>query len=514
MALWFPFLPADRLKIAARPASPAPPEPPLAFAEKVKGAMRLAAVNRVARRLGLVPGLTLADARARVPDLAVRDFDPDADARWLDRLVQGCARYTPMAAAAPPDALILDITGCAHLFGGEAALEADAMARLKRLGMTVRPARANTAEAAHALARWGDGETNDEVAAIRRLPVIALGLDPEGELGLRRAGLKTVDAVAKRPRAAIAARFGKAAVTALERLLGETRGPLSPRLPLGAIHAERRFPEPVARTEYALGILGELAHEAAEELRQRNRGGRRFEAVFFRSDGLAQRIAIEFGRPVRDPEAVMRLFDERIESLGDPLDPGFGFDAIRLLVLGEEVQNPSQIALDGGEIDENEVAALIDRLSIRIGRGNLMRFEPRDTHIPEAAQRLVPAIAGGQSDSKADGWPQPEPGEPPRRPLQLFDPPEPVAVIAEVPDGPPWRFQWRGKQHEVIGFEGPERIASEWWRSPGDPLGEKRLTRDYYRVEDSEGRRYWLFRHGLYGQEKADPGWYLHGLFA
>jgi protein ImuB len=472
--------------------------------------MRLAAVNAVARRLGLVPGLTLADARARVPDLAVRDFDPDADARWLERLAQGCARYTPMAAAAPPDALILDITGCAHLFGGEAALAADALARLERLGMAARPARAGTAEAAHALARWSEEQANDEAGAIHRLPVIALGLDPEGELGLRRAGLKTVGAVAKRPRAAIAARFGKGAATALERLLGETRGPLSPRLPFGAIHAERRFPEPVARTEYALGILGELAREAAEELRQRNRGGRRFEAVFFRSDGLAQRIAIEFGRPVRDPEAVMRLFSERLDSLGDPLDPGFGFDAIRLSALGEEVQTPSQIALDGGEVDESAVAALIDRLSVRIGREKLLRFEPCDTHIPEASQRLVPAIAGG----KAERWPPPEAGEPPRRPLQLFDPPEPVAVIAEVPDGPPWRFQWRGKQHEVTGFEGPERIASEWWRSPGDPLGEKRLTRDYYRIEDAQGRRYWLFRHGLYGQERGDPGWYLHGLFA
>ncbi|MCA1748557.1 MAG: DNA polymerase Y family protein, partial [Sphingomonadales bacterium] len=320
--------------------SPAPADPPRAFTEKVKGAMRLAAIDETARRLGLVPGLSLADARAQLPDLEVEEHDPEADRRWLDRLCDGCARYTPMAAASPPDALVLDIAGCAHLFGGEAALAEDAVARLRAIGMRVRAARAATAEGALALARHGKGAVEDETDAIRRLPVAALELDAESDLGLRRAGLKTVGAVADRPRPAIAARFGKQAVTALARLLGEERGPLAPRLPLGTVHAERRFPEPVARTEYALEILGELAREAEEALRQRGKGGRRFSALFFRSDGLAQKLAIEFGRPVRDPAAVMRLFGEKLDSLGDPLDPGFGFDAIRLSVGGEEELAP------------------------------------------------------------------------------------------------------------------------------------------------------------------------------
>jgi protein ImuB len=514
LALHFPFLPADRLRIAARRSSPALPENlstgPLAFVEKVKGAMRLAAVNPVARQLGLFPGLPLAEARVSVPDLVVHEHDPDADAHWLDRLVEACVRYTPMAAAVPPDAIVLDIAGCAHLFGGEAALTADAERRLGRIGMHLRHARAASAEAAHALARWGDCNTEDEDTAIRRLPVLALGLDPEGEQGLRRAGLKTVGDVAERPRAVIAARFGEAAMRALERLLGEARGPIAARFVPGAIHAERRFAEPVARTDYTLGVLAELAAEVTEKLRERGRGGRRFGATFFRSDGLAQKLAVELGRPMRDPGAIMRLFRERLDTLDDPLDPGFGFDAIRLSVLTEEELAPAQSGFERDEAEESEVAALIDRLSVRLGRNNLRRALPRDTHIPEASQRLVPAIEAGETAH----WPRPEPGEPPARPLCLFDPPEPVAVIAEVPDGPPWRFVWRGKRHEVTCFEGPERIASEWWHSPRDPLGERRLTRDYYRVEDVEGRRYWLFRHGLYGQEKADPGWYLHGLFA
>ena len=103
----------------------------------------------------------------------------------------------------------------------------------------------------------------------------------------------------------------------------------------------------------------------------------------------------------------------------------------------------------------------------------------------------------------------PEPGEPPTRPFHLFDPPQPIEVIAEVPDGPPHQFRWRRATHAVRRYEGPERIAAEWWRRR-DNGG---LTRDYYRVEDVHGRRYWLFRHGLY-DEKPDPRWYIHGVFA
>lgn len=474
--------------------------------------MRLAAVDRIAHRLGLAPGMTLADARAIVPDLVVHDHDARADARWLDRLVEGCARYTPMAKAVPPDGLILDITGCAHLFGGEAALRDDAAMRLDRLGMAQRIAMAATAEAALALARYGRAKDGaDESQAIRALPVAALGLPPESTLGLRRAGLKNIGAVADRSRASIAARFGAVAVSALARLLGEERGPLAPHIATPPVHIDRRFPEPIARTEYALSMLDEMAAEAGERLAERGSGARRFVATFFRSDGLAQQLGVELGRPVRDAAAVMRLFRERIDRLDDPLDPGFGYDAMRLSVGGEQALRDTQPGLEREAAAESELAALIDRLSIRFGRDRLRRCLPRDTHIPEARQHCVAAFEDG---GKATVWPAPEPGEPPLRPMQLFDPPERVTVIAEVPDGPPWRFVWRGTPHDIARFEGPERIAALWWTRPRDPLGERRRTRDYYRVEDVAGRRYWLFRHGLYGREAAMPGWYLHGLFA
>jgi protein ImuB len=483
---------------------------PLAFVEKVKGAMRIKAVDRTARALGLGPGLALADARARVPDLVVQDHDAGADANWLDRLAARCARFTPMVAVDPPDGLLLDVTGCAHLFGDEENLTGEIAAWLGKLGMTMRSARAATAEAAHALARFHNGAVSDERMAVRHLPVAALELDSESDLGLRRAGLKTVGMVADRPRAAIAARFGAASVLALERLLGEAEGPLNPRYSEPPLILERRFAEPIANTEYALRTVRALMEEAAGHLTKRDLGGCAFEAAFFRSDGLVQRLQIETGLPTRDIDAVIRLFEERIEALNDPLDPGFGFDSVRLSVPKTEALRPSQTHLEGEKTGDSDIAALVDRLSVRLGRHRVQRLQPYDTHIPEKDQIALPSVEASGNTV----WSIPGAGEPPARPLHLFDPPERITVLAEVPDGPPHRFNWRRKSYDITRYEGPERIASEWWQSKRDPLGEGRLTRDYYRIEDGSGHRYWVFRHGLYGCEKSEPDWYLHGLFA
>jgi protein ImuB len=501
LALWFPFLPADRIR--RQPGCCLAPDSPLAFTQKVKGALRLSAVDGQARALGLEPGMALADARARVPELMAVDRDAAADRAWLDRLADGCLRYTPMVAVASPDGLVLNVTGCTHLFDGEEGLLADAGRRLGKLGMTHVAAFADSASAAHALARY-------RVAGVKRLPVAALDLDPDAIQGLLRAGLKTVGDMAARPMAGIAARFGGQAVTALRGLLGEAGQPIVPRVPPAPIHAERRFAEPVARTEHALKVLGELAVEAARQLELVQAGGRRFEALFFRSDGLVRPLTIETSRPTRDPALVIRLMGERIEGLSDPIDPGFGFDLIRLSVPRIEPLALAQLQLEGGAVREVEVAALIDRLSTRLGRGRVRRFRAVDTHIPEQMQLALPAVEWAMS---AAAWPRPAAGEPPLRPLHLFDPPQIIDVIAEVPDGPPHRFRWRRTFHEVRRFEGPERIAGEWWKRRDGAVDRPGLTRDYYRIEDSRGRRFWIFRHGLY-EEKSSPAWYLHGLFA
>ncbi|MEJ7932722.1 DNA polymerase Y family protein [Sphingobium sp. AN558] len=513
LALWFPFLPIDRLR-ATRPDTQAADTGPAVVVETERGAMRLATLDAAALAIGLTPGMTLADARAREPGLAVFEADPHADQDWLERLCDGCARYSPGVAIDPPHGLMLDISGCGHLWGGDEALAVAAVDRLERHGMRVRHAIAGTPEAAHALARFPSGPAPDEDAAVRRLPVEALRLEPESAQALRRAGLRTLGDLAARPASALAARFGEEAVDALHALLGLGHRPLSPRRPRPAIRVERRFAEPMGSTAHALKILEEMAAQAGERLAERAQGGRRFEALFFRSDGLAFPLRVETSLPVRDAPAIMRLFREKIDGLSDPLDPGFGFDMMRLTVAAADPLVPTQLALEGGEARKQEsVAALVDRLSIRAGRAGVQRLVPRDSHIPEQAQLALPAI---ESRAPAIWTSRSEPGNPPLRPLHLFDPPQPIEVVALAPDGPPHRFRWRRTLHEVSRYEGPERIAPEWWLAKGGEIAGDSVgrTRDYYRVEDARGRRYWIFRHGIQGMEAAHPGWYMHGLFA
>ena len=471
---------------------------PVVFVEKLNNAMRLTALSQGAIALGLTPDLTLADARARVPELVALDRDHQAEARLLARIVAGCVRYTPMVAAEPPDGAILDISGCAHGFGGEAGLEADLVRRLKASGITALCALGDTPEQARALARFGHKTGN-----LLSLPVEALEADPAVTLALRRAGLKTIGDLARRPRKMLAARFGDLAIR-LGRLLGEQDRHISPERPLPPIFALRRFAEPIARVEDALACLEELGHEAAQSLLERHEGGRRFVARFFRSDGAILPLEVATGHPTRDPALLIRLFRERLDALSDPIDPGFGFDMIRLDIGQCETLVARQDDHLAPSRHAEDLAELIDRLSVRLGARRVHRVRPENTHIPECAATVC-------APSNAPIWePAPE-SEPPIRPLRLFDPPQPVgAVISEVPDGPPMRFTWRGKSYAVIRWEGPERIAAEWWRRR-DRGGK---PRDYYRVEDAAGHRFWLFRHGLHESGGPPPDWYLHGLFA
>lgn len=485
--------------------------------------MRIVATNDVALSLGITPGMMLADARARVPDLQTTDHDPQADGALLGWLAEGCDRYTPSVALDPPDGLILDITGCAHIWDGEDGLVADLAGWLVHAGLTIRIALAETPDKARALARHG-GESiragrgvppdmlNEERSRWRpALPVAALDLTGEAEAALRRSGLYTIDDLACRPRAPLAARFGTDVTTRLARILGEEDVRITPLRPEPAISLTHRFAEPAARTVHLLATIELLAEDAAELLRERHAGGRAFGVTFFRSDGAIHRLQIGTGQPTRDPALLMRLFRERIDTLADPLDPGFGYDLIRFDVSATETLAPDQTSFAEGSDRSSHVQMLLDRLGVRLGHERVRRFAFGNSHIPECSSFTMPAHAPPLPLSASVV----APGEPPARPLHLFDPPQRVDVIAEVPDGPPRRFRWRRTLHEVVAHEGPERIATEWWkRKDGYRAGGGGLTRDYYRVEDSEGRRFWLFRHGLYGLEKPSPDWYLHGAFA
>ena len=454
--------------------------------------MRIMAVDAVALEQGITPGLMLANARALVPDLMVIDHDPAADHALLIALADDCDRFTPMVALDPPQGLILDLTGCDHLRGGQKALTAAIGARFSDL--TLHLACAETPDKARALARYG---------AI--LPVAALDLGDDHHTALKRAGLGLVDDLAARPRAPLAARFGQAMTSKLARVLGEEDRRVTPRRPPPALFVIRRFAEPIATSAAAIAVVTDMARDAETALREQGQGGRRFIISLYRSDGDTRRLTVETGAPTRDPALLIRLLDERIDTLNDPLDPGFGYDAIRLDVPVTEPLGPAQIGMAGELADNGQLGGLIDRLSTRLGASRVQRLAGGNSHIPELAGFTLAARA----PALPFPWEKAEPGEPPARPLHLFDPPQRIDVIAQVPDGPPRRFRWQRETREVVRYEGPERIAAEWWKR----RDMKGLTRDYFRIEDQNGHRYWLFRHGLYGAEKPHPDWYLHGLF-
>jgi len=488
----------------------APDPRPLVITGRQGNVERLTAVDLAAARLGLKPGLALVEARARYPDLAVVAEHPADDRRLLDAIADWCQRYTPLLAVDPPDGLLLDIAGCAHLYGGEENLLADVLARFERFGFAARAAIASTIGAAFALARFGPAgilAPGAERTALAPLPIAALRLPEQTIAALRRVGLKRIGEILDLPRAPLAARFGDDVLRQLARALGEEREPLTPILPVAAYVAEQPFAEPIAREDDVMRVIARLAARLKSMLERRGEGARRIELALFRTDDAVRRIVVSTSRPVRDPDDVRALYVERLASLADALDPGFGFDLARLSVLAADSCPPEQIGL-GERVDDADLDRLIDRLSARLGARRVTRLIANDSHIPELAAGSVPAQA---SLARENGWAAfrrfRASVELSPRPLRLLTKPEPIEAIATVPDGPPVRFRWRRALHEVVAADGPERIEGAWWSEEGGP------ARDYFRVEDKAGLRFWLFRAGLY-RSTAQPQWFLHGTFA
>jgi protein ImuB len=529
LSLWLPRLPIDRIKrvkilsneavTGSREESASNPvnEPSIVVARQ-NNALQIFALDDAAAHLGLATGLPLANARAICPEVQVYDADEAADAAALNAIADWCDRLTPLVALDPLYGLFLDITGCAHLFGGEAAMMNLVCGVLTAQGFAVSAAIAGTAVCARTLTRHVHGRIvrdGEEAGAVRPLPLPALGADAAVVTGLRRAGLKTIGEVADRGRHEITARFGAGFTTLLEQALGQGDAPISPRQPLPDYIVEKRFAEPVATEAVISATLSGLAVRLIEAMAKQGKGARRLEARFFRTDGAVRTITVDTGQAVTRGEVIDRLFRERLEALSDPLDPGFGFDLIRLSASHTEIVVQQQRDLDANVHDNDELAALIDRIAARIGGKRVVVHLPQDTHIPERAVLAAPAQYHLAAATQAV-WPARVVGEPPLRPLRLFERPEQIKVIAEVPDGPPARFVWRRAAHAVIRAEGPERVAMEWWRA-----GSAVLTRDYFRVEDEEGLRFWLYRNGLYDREIEQqegkvvaPNWFMHGLFA
>jgi len=516
LSVWLRRLSTDRIeRLLPAPADGPRTESPRVVVATIAQAQRIVALNDAAARLRLKSDMALADARAMYPSLPVFEADFEADRRLLEAIADWCDRYTPLVGLDPPDGLFLDISGCAHLFNGEAALARDLLIRLRRQGFAARVAVADTPGAAWAVARYGEqgivpkGETE---AAVLPLPTAALRIDADTVADLKTSGLVRIQDIACRPRAPFTARFGKGLLLRLDQALGRNEESIRPRLPVPVAMAEQRFAEPIAREEDVLGTVEYLARQLATVLERRGEGGRLFQLALFRADGKVHRLEFGTGAPLREPARVRRLFEERLAVLADACDPGFGYDMVRLSALVAERCDPVQSGLASADHAE-EIGHLIDRLGARFGLRRITRLVPQDTHIPEYAVAAVPAHAPASLRTPkpvTDDWPQDSLS--PTRPLRLFEWPERIEAVAQVPDGPPARFDWRHVTHHVVKVEGPERIAMEWWR---DDRGNK-LTRDYFRIESDDGMRAWLYREGLFGEVRAPktPQWFLHGLFA
>jgi len=526
-------LPTDRLRRLANGVHKIDTkDAPLVVAGRASNALYVYALNRSARRLGLYRGQPLANARAMIEGLAVVPADEKADLALLENIADWCDRFTPLAATDPPDGLFLDITGVAHLFGSEAAMLNHMREKIAAQGFTVQAAIAGTSLAARALARYANGTIalpGEEAINLAPLPIAALDCGEDKLRALKRAGLKTIAQVADRGRAELAARLGAGFLTRLNVMLGAEEKPMTPRRPLPDLRAEQRFAEPVVTQEIISKSLHTLAIALSEILEREGQGLRLLEAVFFRADGKVDRIAIKTGAPLRNPDVMLRLLNQRLDALADPLDAGFGFDLIRLQACLAEKTHAAEASFDSNENARWQIAFLLDRLSARFGEHRVQRFVSQDTHIPEAQSVAIPA-----QDRDFDGvWTAKRRDiDPPLRPLRLLQKPEEIhSVMASVPDGPPAFFQWRQCRHDVIRAEGPERIALEWWKENLHqrlvPSSEQKRriklgvaakpvppSRDYFRIETRQGLRFWLYRDGQYRHNGLAPRWYMHGVFA
>ncbi len=468
---------------------------------------RLSAVSLEAAELGLSVGQKATDALALVPELATAEAEPEADAAALSALVDWCVRFSPAVAPDPPDGLFLDITGVDHLWGGEAAMLADLQGRLAANGLPFRCAIADTPGAAWALVHFGSdriiASPGGQGPLLAVLPPAALRLPAETAAQIERLGLRRLGQIIDIPRAPFGRRFGQAALARLDQALGREREALVFRRPPTPWFARLAFAEPISAPEDMARVTADVAARLCARLDAESHGARRFELCFHRLDGKAMPLSIGLSLPGRDPVRIARLFAPRLETI----DPGFGVEVVTLAAHAVEATSGRQARLDSGRNPtlEEGLAPLVDRLTNRLGPERVWRAAPVESHVPErAGGRVRPFAPAGE----ARPW---NPEIP--RPTRLFRRPEPVEdVMALTPDDPPTQFRWRGQLHRVRRAEGPERIGEEWWKGPIEAVRTDHL-RDYYRVEDAEGGRFWLYRAGLYGDPDAPPKWWMHGLF-
>ena len=448
--------------------------------------------------------MAVAQAQALVPELAIQDAALAEDATALEKLALWALRlYAPLVAVDPPDGLVIDATGTAHLHGGEDAMLRDMADRLADADVRARASMADSWGAAHAFARASSKPVmvvppSESPALLQRLPLGFLRLPRDMVAQLRRLGFERVADIASQPRAPLVQRFGPLLHQRLDQALGRLREPIEPARAPELIETRRQFAEPIGAPETLTRYTGKLTEALCEMLVAKGVGVRRLDLLFHRVDSEVQAIRIGTARPNRDAKRLTRLLCDKLETI----DPGFGVEAMSLcatLVEPFETRQVRSSLLD--ESPEADVSSLVDILANRVGAGKLYRFAPVESDVPErSVMRIAPASA-----PTGKTWPLRQP-----RPVRLLKKPELIETLALLPDHPPVSFSWRGVRRRVKQADGPERIFGEWWKRDAELAS----VRDYFRVEDEQGERFWIFRSG--DGEHPETGaqfWYLHGIF-
>jgi protein ImuB len=469
------------------------------FAEPDHGRMLITALTDEARKFGVTEGMTVADARIIAADLQVFDGKPGRNVKLLTGLAEWCLRYTPYVQLDPPDGLLLDVTGCTHLKGGEKAYLQEIVSRLKTAGYHIRPAIADTIGAAWGVARCATSglivPEGDHRNALMPLPPYALRLPADLLIKLQNLGLHQISSFIYMPDSVLRRRFGKNMVLRLQQALGQEAEYLFP-LKEPVPHTEQLACLEPIKTRPAIEIaLNDLLERLCKRLYGEGLGLRSAMFTWYRIDGKNGNIQIGTNHASNRVPHLFKLFFIKLDTVA----PGMGIELFVLDALKTEPVSDKQgeIWSSKGGADSEEVAELLDRVAGRIGSAYIQRYLPGEHYWPERTPKADPDIKKAPESE----WRTDKP-----RPMQLLDRPEPITAMALTPDYPPKLFIWKGVQHVIVGADGPERIEREWWLEPGE-------HRDYYIAEDETGRRYWLFRSGHYNAEN-NQHWYLHGFFA
>ncbi len=494
-SIWFPYLTTDRHAVR----HPELRKVPFVLAAPVHGRMVITAANAVAEAQGVTRGMVVADAKACIPDLEVVDDRPGLADRLLKVLGLWCIRYTPVVAVDPPDGLILDISGCAHLWGGENPYLKEIINKLQKRGFHVRMAIAGAIGAAWAVARFGNihpiVECGREKDALAPLPPAALRLEPAVADRLHRLGLRTVGSFMGMPSSALRRRFGDQLLIRLRQASGQEVEYLLPLKPVPPYAERLPCLDPICTATGIEIALRQLLEAICKRLSGEGKGLRTATLKGYRVDGRMVRIGIGTSRPTAHAAHIFRLFALKIPQI----EPALGIELFVLEALKVEDTDPVQEMLwdSSSGLDDPELAELLDRLTGKSAGCTVRRYLPDEHYWPERSIR--PAVS--LSEKPAIPWSNDRP-----RPTRLLTRPEPIEVTAPIPDYPPMLFRYKGEVHAIKKAEGPERIEREWWMDKGE-------HRDYYYVEDEKGQRYWIFRSGHYGDDSGKQ-WFLHGFFA